>query len=120
LTHEKGLVARVAARSLYHEETITPNSRKGDLTIASIALGAHYEKFLKELVDEGRHNNDSEVVRAGLRMLEDHEAGRARWIREELPGRLAAHLADPSTGIPAEEVHAELRTLHERRKSGKR
>ncbi|KNY13062.1 CopG family transcriptional regulator [Shinella sp. SUS2] len=80
--------------------------------MASIALGAHYEKFVKELVDEGRYNNVSEVVRAGLRMLEDHEAGRERWIREELPGRLAAHRADPSTAIPADQVFAEIDAMH--------
>jgi antitoxin ParD1/3/4 len=83
--------------------------------MASIALGTHYEKFVKELVDEGRYNNVSEVVRAGLRMLEDHEAGRERWIREELPGRLAAHKADPSTAIPADQVFDELRALHKAR-----
>lgn len=80
--------------------------------MASIALGTHYEKFVKELVDEGRYNNVSEVVRAGLRMLEDHEAGRERWIRDELPGRLAAHKADPGSAIPADEVFAEIEALH--------
>lgn len=83
--------------------------------MTSIALGTHYEKFVKELVEEGRYNNVSEVVRAGLRMLEDHESGRERWMKEELPGRLAAHRADPSTAIPAEDVHAELRALHKQR-----
>lgn len=77
--------------------------------MTSIALGAHYEKFVKELLDEGRYNNASEVVRAGLRMLEDYELSRDRWMKEELPGRFAAHQADPSSGIPAEEVHAQLR-----------
>lgn len=83
--------------------------------MASIALGAHYEKFVKELLDEGRYNNASEVVRAGLRMLEDYESGRERWIKEELPSRLAAHQADPSTAIPAEKVFADLEARHKAR-----
>lgn len=40
----------------------------------SYALGEHYEQFIAQQVADGRFNNASEVVRAGLRMLEDYEA----------------------------------------------
>jgi antitoxin ParD1/3/4 len=39
----------------------------------SVALGSHFEEFVKELLESGRFNNASEVVRAGLRLLEDDE-----------------------------------------------
>lgn len=39
----------------------------------SYVLGKHYEDFVATQVAEGRFNNASEVVRAGLRMLEDYE-----------------------------------------------
>jgi antitoxin ParD1/3/4 len=39
----------------------------------SYTLGDHYEKFISTQVANGRFNNASEVVRAGLRMLEDYE-----------------------------------------------
>ena len=42
-------------------------------TNKSYALGEHYERFIACQVREGRFNNASEVVRAGLRMLEDYE-----------------------------------------------
>jgi antitoxin ParD1/3/4 len=42
-------------------------------TNKSYALGEHYEKFIASQVQTGRFNNASEVVRAGLRMLEDYE-----------------------------------------------
>ena len=42
-------------------------------TSKSYALGEHYEKFIASQVQTGRFNNASEVVRAGLRMLEDYE-----------------------------------------------
>jgi antitoxin ParD1/3/4 len=42
-------------------------------TNKSYALGEHYEKFIATQVQTGRFNNASEVVRAGLRMLEDYE-----------------------------------------------
>ncbi len=39
----------------------------------SFALGDHFEQFIAVQVDSGRFNNASEVVRAGLRLLEDRE-----------------------------------------------
>ena len=42
-------------------------------TNKSYTLGDHYERFIAGQVAQGRFNNASEVVRAGLRMLEDYE-----------------------------------------------
>lgn len=39
----------------------------------SIALGKHFEDFIKFRINEGRYKNASEVIRAGLRLLEDEE-----------------------------------------------
>ena len=39
----------------------------------SFVVGDHYEAFIAKKVSGGRFNNASEVVRAGLRMLEDYE-----------------------------------------------
>ena len=39
----------------------------------SISLGNHFENFIEGSVNNGRFNNASEVVRAGLRLLEDEE-----------------------------------------------
>ena len=39
----------------------------------SISLGNHFESFIEHSVNHGRFNNASEVVRAGLRLLEDEE-----------------------------------------------
>lgn len=39
----------------------------------SVALSPHFESFVKQQVSAGRFNNVSEVVRAGLRLLEDQE-----------------------------------------------
>lgn len=39
----------------------------------SVALSSHFETFVRNQVESGRYNNVSEVVRAGLRLLEDLE-----------------------------------------------
>lgn len=36
----------------------------------NVALGNHYEEFIRKQLESGRYNNASEVVRAGLRLLE--------------------------------------------------
>ena len=49
----------------------------------SITLGAHFAGFVESQVATGRFNSTSEVVRAGLRLLEEHEI-RLETLRQAL------------------------------------
>lgn len=84
----------------------------------NVALGDHYEKFVKKQLESGRYNNVSEVVRAALRMLEDYEDAREKWLREEIPARYAELRDDPSKAIPAEIVRSRFRSKHKARLAG--
>jgi len=49
----------------------------------SISLGDHFNNFIDTQLNIGRFNSTSEVVRAGLRLLEDRES-RLAELRQRL------------------------------------
>lgn len=54
---------------------------------SSYTLGAHFESFVKELVRSGRYASASEVMREGLRLVEEREqlrAAKLEALREEI------------------------------------
>lgn len=81
----------------------------GDDTIAE-ALDEMREA-VDERVRSGRYASAGEVIRAALDALDREEAALESDLRE----KVRASLADPSPTIPAEEVFAELRSMHAER-----
>ena len=39
----------------------------------SVSLGSYFDEFVQARISEGRYKNVSEVIRAGLRLLENEE-----------------------------------------------
>lgn len=77
----------------------------------SVALGSHFEEFVKAQLRSGRYNNVSEVVREGLRMLEDQEKWRQLKL-ETLRAEIQKGI-DSGPGIPAEEVFSRLEAKYQ-------
>src|SRR5437763_1869040 len=46
------------------------------LIAMSISLTSYWQMFVDQLIASGRYNNQSEVIRAGLRALEEREIAR--------------------------------------------
>lgn len=68
----------------------------------SVALGAHFEGFIREQVQTGRFNNVSEVVRAGLRLLEESEQRRQlelEALRSEIADGRASGKVKPADAV---------------------
>jgi antitoxin ParD1/3/4 len=62
----------------------------------SISLGTHFEAFIQQQVAEGRYGTASEVIRAGLRLLEEDETRQAALRAALDDGEASGFVADYS------------------------
>ena len=60
----------------------------------SKVITPHFEQLIDKCVASGRFNNKSEVIRAGLRLLKEHEATAASASREDLSRVIQTALLD--------------------------
>ena len=86
----------------------------------TVSLPAAQAGYIDALVAKGAYASASEVVRAGLRALQERDAVVERWLREAVAPAHDAMAADPSREIAADDVLQTLRARHaERLKAGR-
>jgi antitoxin ParD1/3/4 len=81
----------------------------------TFSLPSEQAKFIDAKVASGRYASGSEVVRAGLRALQERDDAVERWLRDEVAPVYDAMKADPKRGIPATEVFESIRARHAKR-----
>jgi antitoxin ParD1/3/4 len=72
----------------------------------SVTLGEHFETFIANQIDRGRFSSASEAIRAGLRLLEEHEVKLAA-LRQALRDGENSGLAEYSLSGLIEELDKE-------------
>ena len=72
------------------------------MSIMNVALTPHWEGFIRQLLESGRYNNASEVVRAALRKLQEVEG-------ETFPAGSLKHLYTKSENADEAKLARKLR-----------
>jgi len=81
----------------------------------TISLPAEQASYIDALVASGGYASASEVVRAGLRALQERDAVVDRWLKAEVIPVYDAMQAEPGRARSGEQVADRLRSYHERR-----
>lgn len=59
----------------------------------SVSLGNYFEDFVENRISEGRYKNAGEVIRAGLRLLEENENG-IKALKNAIQEGIASGIAE--------------------------
>jgi len=87
----------------------------------TFSLPVRQARFIDSKVRAGTYASASEVVRAGLRALEERDAIIESWLRSEVGPVYDAMKADPMRAVPAKKAFAAVRARHAKKvKASKR
>ncbi len=81
----------------------------------TVSLPEEHAAFIDKLVASGAYASASEVVRAGLRALQERDAAVERWLHEGVGSTYDAMRADPARAVGIDDVFTDLRRRHANR-----
>lgn len=75
----------------------------------TISLPTEHAAYIDQLIANGSYASASEVVRAGLRALQERDAAVERWLNEEVASTYDAMKTSPERGHSVDSVFTEIR-----------
>ena len=81
----------------------------------TFSLPAEHAAFIDAKIASGAYASGSEVVRAGLRALQERDAAVEKWLKDEVVTAYDALERTPDRAIPAKEAFSRLRQWHDER-----
>jgi antitoxin ParD1/3/4 len=86
----------------------------------TFSLPREQSDYIDALVASGTYATSSEVIRAGLRALQERDVAVENWLRREVVPVAVAMQADPGRGLTSDEVFDDIRKLHAGRLKARR
>jgi putative addiction module CopG family antidote len=84
-------------------------------TPLTVTLPPEMAAMVKAKVASGDYATDSEVIRDGLRAMLARDAALEKWLREEVVQSCKEYDADPSIGIPSDQIMDQVRAAYRER-----
>lgn len=84
----------------------------------TISLPDEHASYIDQKVNSGDYASASEVIRAGLRALQERDRAVEDWLQNQVAPTYDAMLTDSSRGIPAQSVFDDIRALHAQKTKG--
>jgi antitoxin ParD1/3/4 len=78
----------------------------------TFSLPVEQAGYIDAVVASGAYASGSEVVRAGLRALQERDAAVEKWLQKEIIAVYDAMQADPTRAVPGDRVFATIRARH--------
>lgn len=78
----------------------------------TVSLPTEQASYIDSLVEAGTYASASEVVRVGLRALQERDAAVERWLREEVVPVYDTMQAQSKRGLSVDQVTAGLAAHH--------
>lgn len=80
----------------------------------TVSLPSEHTKYIDGLVSSGLYGSASEVVRAGLRALQERDTAVEKWLLKEVAPVYDAMKADPTQGMSVQSAFDQVREHHAR------
>lgn len=84
----------------------------------TVSLPSEHAAFIDQMVASGSFASASEVVRAGLRALQERNDAVERWLREDVAPLYDRVKADPESVLSTDQVFDAVRAHHADRLKG--